>query len=162
MRQHKWNMYLSSPIQGLSNECPPWNGFHGLQCWSLAFNCMQANIKLKCGKGPRNLSPKTNAWNLTMLSIRSWRLPNNRLGQPWHIWCFSKSPLGMTHTSLGSWQASSFHAEDQKSPRNSVGQWGMVNNFKIRAIFPFTRLGEKTYKGQPAKHICHCPVALQL
>lgn len=146
-----------------TSECLPWNGFHGPQCWLWAFNCMQASTNLKCGKGPRNLSPKTNAWNSTTLSIRTWRLPNNRLGQPWHIWCFSKSPVGMTHTSLCSWQAPSFYTEDQESPKNSVGQWGMINNFKIWTIFPFTRVGEKPYRGQAAKTYlqlsCSSPVA---
>lgn len=96
------------------SECLPWNGFHELQCWPWAFNCIQASTNLKCGKGPRNLSPKTNAWNSTTLSIRTWRLPNNRLGQPWHIWSYTKSPVGMTHTSLCSWQASRRSGEPQK------------------------------------------------
>lgn len=143
-----------------TSECPPWNGFHGRQCWPWTFTCMQASTNLKCGKGPGNLSSKTNAWNSTTLSIKTWRLPNNRLGQPWHIWCFSKSPVGMTHTGLCSWQASSFHT-DQESPKNSLGQWGMIN-YKIRGIFPFTRVGEKTYKGQAVKtHLqlsCSSPV----
>lgn len=104
-----------------TSECLPQNGFHRLQCWLWAFHCMQASTNLKCGKGPRNLSPKTNAWNSTMLSVRTWRLPNNRLGQPWHIWCFSKSPVGMTQTSPCSWQASSCYTEDQQSPKNLEG-----------------------------------------
>lgn len=105
-----------------TSECLPQNGFHGLQCWPWAFNCIQASTNLKCGKGPRNLSPKTNAWNLSMLSTRTWRLPSNRLEQPWHIWCFSKSPVGMTQTSLCSWQASSCYTEDQESPKNLEGR----------------------------------------
>lgn len=130
--------------------------------WTAVHDCRQESTNLKCGKGPRNLSPKMNTWNSTTLSRRTWRLPNNRLGQPWHIWCFSKSPVGMTHTSLCSWQVSNFHTADQERPKNSVGQWGMINNFKIRAICSFSRVGEKTYKGQAANiHLelsCSSPV----
>lgn len=139
-------------------------GFNSLQCWPWAFNRMQASTNLKCGKGPRNVSPKTNLWNSTTLSTRTWRHPNNRLEQPWHIWCFSKSPVGMAHANLCSWQASSFHTEDQK-PKNSPGQRETINNFKargIKTIFLFKGWARRPIKAEQPIHIWNCPIALQL
>lgn len=129
-----------------------------------AVNCMQASTNLKCGKRPRNLSPKTNVWNSTTLFTRTWRHPNNRLEQPRHIWCFSESPVGMAHTNLCNWQASSFHTEDQENPRNSPGQWETINNFKargIKTIFLFEGWARTPIQAKEPIHIWHCPVALQ-
>lgn len=115
----KQNVYFYSPQLRTRLETSVFlmqKGFNSLQCWPWAFNHIQASTNLKSGKGPRNLSTKMNAWNSTMLSTRAWRYPKNRLEQPWHIWCFSKSPLVMAPANLCSCKhPASIH--EMRSPR---------------------------------------------